>query len=371
MRQNFSPPVLSFCPPDNMEIVLDSTPKGRPIVYHPGDKITGKLMYNARAEQKVLYRMTLALEVRGFITADPTSLDVARIDLQHQLFYDEVCLFDGPFTVKYGLVWPFHFTVPTTYEYGGRKWLLPPSFSQVFPGTHLRAAFCVMIQYNLRATVIEGPRQQSLQLSKSLTVQQTSKKLPDSKQASSRIPMTHCHSRDTLCRHVKEKLQVFFNVVGRPHAANFHATLSFPKTLFRGQAGTICINVQKGLEGPSMREPILVLQAFRARLQGTLHTISEREVTREYGTFHSRPNVRLSLHDKPTTVISDISIDSFAQGNSFLPDFYSVSPYVQHTHFVDVEIAIVEEGTGNTFLLSGRAPVKVLPPLSDEVRGGR
>ena len=354
-----------------MEIVLNAPSNGRPIVYHPGDKITGKLIYNARAEQKLLHRMKLAFEVHGFITTDPTSLDAASVDLQHQLFYDEVCLFDGPFILKHALVCPFHFTVPTTHEYGGRKWLLPPSFSQVFQGTHLRAAFCVMVQYNLRVTAIEDPRPRTVQLSKSLTVQHASKSLPDVKQAVSRIPMTHCYSRDTLCRHVKEKLQVFFNVVGRSHASNFHATLSFPKTLFRNQTGTISINVQKGVGGPSMREPVLVLQALRARLQGTLHTISEREVTKEYGTFLSRPNVRLSLYDKPTTIISDISIDSFAQGKIFLPDFSSVSPYAQHTHFVDVEIAIAEEGTRNTFLLSGRAPVKVLPPMSDAVRSAR
>jgi hypothetical protein len=348
-----------------MEIKLDSPSDGRSPVYSLGDIVAGTFTYNARGERKCLQRLTLALEVHGYITADPLSHDGASIDLYHQLFCKEVCLWDDAFIVKQPLVWPFRFALPTTCEDNGRKWLPPPSFSHVFQGTHRQAAFCVMVQYRLRATASEDSAQQPIEFCKSLTVQQTSNTaLHRRKETLSQIPMTQTSIRNTICRQVKERLQILFHVVGRPHASNFHATLSLPKELYRGKTGAVRLIVQKGMSGPSMQEPSLVLQSIRLRLQGTLHTIGERQVTREYGTFDSHPNLRLSLQEKPTTITSDISIDSFVRGALFTPDFYSPSPYVRHSHFIDVEMDIIEEETGNVFQLLGRGSVNVLPPAS-------
>ena len=345
-----------------MQITINP-PCGGQAAYSSGDVVTGTLTYNSLSQRKCLRRLTLALEVQGYITTDPTSHDGASVDLQHLLCYQERCLIDEPFAVKQPLVWPFSFDIPTTYDYCGRKWKLPPSLSQIFQGTHRRAAFCVMVKYSIRATAKDDSSRRAVHAAGTFAVQQASK-TPDATKASTlRIPMTHVCSRVTLCRQMREKLQVMFHITGRPHAGNFQATLCFPKQLYYGQAAMVQCSVQKGMTGPSMKDPSLVLQSFRLRLQGTLQTIAERQVTREYGIYASKDIVRLSLQDKPTTIASNLSIDSFTRGSVHLPDFHNASPYLRHSHFIDVDMEIMEEDTGNVFQLSGRCAVEVLAPM--------
>ena len=351
-----------------MEITLDC-PDNQTPVYRPGDVVSGTVKYNIYGQRKCLQRLVVVLEVQGYITVDPTTHDGATFDLDHELFHRSVSLSEGAVAVQQLLVWPIRFIVPTRYEYNGEKWLLPPSFSQIFPEIHKRSAFCVMVQYTIRATAWEGSSSREIHACKALTVQLAPPQLHAQKESLVPIPMTPSYVRSTLCQQIREKLQVFLDIKGRPHAANFQATVGFPKCLYRGQTAAVHLRVQNGIGGPTLREPSLILRSLRLRLQGTLQTIAESQITREYGTYVSQEVMPLSLQDKPNRVVSNLSIDSFAQGTLYLPDFYNPSPFVRHTHFIDIEMEVVEEGTGCAFQLSGRSSVTVLPPVKDGVIG--
>lgn len=347
-----------------MEITLDC-PDNQTPVYCPGDIVSGTVRYNIYGQRKCLQRLVVGMEVKGYITVDPNTHDGATFDLDQELFSRPISLSEGAIAVQQPLIWPIRFMVPSRYEYNGGKWLLPPSFSQIFPGIHKRAAFCVMVQYTIRATAWEDSSSREVHACKALTVQQAPPQPHTQKEILVPIPMTPSSVRSTRCRQIREKLQVFLDIKSRPHAANFQATAGFPKRLYRGQTAAVHLHVHKGIGGPFLREPSLTLRSLRLRLQGTLQTIAERQITREYGTYASQQAISLSLQDKPNKVVSNLSIDSFAQGTLYLPDFYNPSPFVRHTHFIDIEMEVIEEGTGCAFHLSGRCSVTVLPPVKD------